>query len=177
MTIRDQNMSPIACLAAPCMPVASSGCQLIFAKNTYPCCSFARQKVLQGIPYETVCKLIIQRHTCKTTPCMPSNPGHILTHSHALQHSILCAGGAIFVDSGSQSNITASDFTLNTAGQSGGAVAQADSVSVVTDSEFSSNLVGTQGGAWFQNNMTGSVTGCRFFNNTGMTGVSLTNPC
>ena len=85
----------------------------------------------------------------------------------------LCyAGGAIFVDSGSQSNITASNFTLNTAGQSGGAVSQADSMSMIADSQFISNSGSTQGGAVFQNNMTGSVAGCRFFNNTGMTGVS-----
>jgi len=41
------------------------------------------------------------------------------------------AGGAIFVDSGSQSNITSSFFSFNTAGQSGGAVSQADSSSVI----------------------------------------------
>ena len=76
------------------------------------------------------------------------------------------------MDSGSQSNITASNFTLNTAGQSGGAVSQADSVSVIANSQFMSNSGSTQGGAVFQNNMTGSVTGCRFFNNSGMTGVS-----
>lgn len=86
------------------------------------------------------------------------------------------AGGAIFVDSGSQSNITACNFTLNTAGQSGGAVAQADSVSLVAGSVFSSNSGSTQGGALFQSNMTGSVTACRFVNNTGMTGVMLYPP-
>ena len=84
---------------------------------------------------------------------------------------VLHAGGAIFVDSGSQSNITGSVFTLNSAGQSGGAVSQADSTSVIVTSQFISNSGSTQGGAVFQNNMTGSVTNCRFFNNTGMTGV------
>ena len=85
------------------------------------------------------------------------------------------AGGAIFVDSGSQSNITGSFFSFNTAGQSGGAVSQADSVSVIDTCQFNSNSGSTQGGALFQNNMTGSVTSCTFLNNSGATGVCSCN--
>ncbi len=84
---------------------------------------------------------------------------------------VMHAGGAIFVDSGSQSNITGSFFSFNTAGQSGGAVSQADSSSVINTCQFNSNSGSTQGGALFQNNMTGSVTGCTFLNNSGATGV------
>lgn len=98
---------------------------------------------------------------CSKTSCFQ---GTVVVH----------AGGAIFVDSNSQSNITGSVFSSNTAGQSGGAVSQADSTSVIASSQFTSNYVSTEGGALFQNNMTGSVTDCIFLNNTGMTGVC---PC
>jgi len=81
------------------------------------------------------------------------------------------------VDSNSQSTITGSVFAFNTAGQSGGAVSQADSTSVVANSQFISNSGSTQGGAMFQNNMTGAVTDCRFLNNTGQTGVSISGVC
>ncbi|KAA6419052.1 MAG: hypothetical protein FRX49_03865 [Trebouxia sp. A1-2] len=83
------------------------------------------------------------------------------------------AGGAIFVDSGSQSNITGSFFSFNTAGQSSGAVSQADSSSVIDTCQFNSNSGSTQGGALFQNNMTGSVTSCTFLNNSGATGAGM----
>ena len=99
-----------------------------------------------------------------------------LASVHEVQHDSMRAGGGIFVDSGSQSNITGSNFILNSAGQSGGAVAQADSTSVIADSQFTSNSGSTQGGAMFQNNMTGSVYNCRFFNNSGATGVSCCYP-
>lgn len=91
--------------------------------------------------------------------------------SQRLNTPYLAAGGGIFVDSGSQSNITGSTFAFNTAGLSGGAVSQADSTSVITGCVFTSNSGSTEGGAVFQGNMTGAVSDCRFFNNTGETGV------